>query len=265
MTGGVQGGHADWVVPHLNTIPRLNKPPLVYWMAGGAFQIFGPSEWAGRLGAALASLAAMLIIWALGRAMFDEKTGIAGALIWSTSIAPAAMGRTCNTDMLLAGSTTIVLWGIWLAIEDESSRWRAYFIAGFGMGLSMLAKGPVGVALPLLIGFVYIAVTRKWNRINWLGLIVALAIAALMSAPWFIAIEKQQPGFTYNFIIAENLGRFAGGEDYHKATPFWFYGPVVISGLLPWTAFLGTPLCAFGKLLTSKNATRSGFYGYGPD
>ena len=102
MTGGVQGGHADWVVPHLNTIPRLNKPPLVYWLAGGAFQIFGPSEWAGRLGAALASLAAMLIIWVLGRAMFDEKTGIAGALIWSTSMAPAAMGRTCNTDMLLS-------------------------------------------------------------------------------------------------------------------------------------------------------------------
>ena len=145
-----------------------------------------------------------------------------------------------------------MLWGIWLAIEDESSRWRAYFIAGFGMGLSMLAKGPVGVALPLLIGFVYIAVTRKWNRINWLGLIVALAIAALMSAPWFIAIEKQQPGFTYNFIIAENLGRFAGGEDYHKATPFWFYGPVVISGLLPWTAFLGTPFMRFRQNIDLK-------------
>ncbi len=250
MIGGVQNGHADWVVPHLNTIPRLNKPPLIYWLAGGAFKLFGPSEAAGRLGAAIAAFAVLLILWTLGRAMFDEKTGIASVLIWSTAAAPAAMAHTCNTDMLLAGSTTIVLWGIWLAIEDDSARWRAYYIAGFGMGLSMLAKGPVGVALPLLIGFLYIAFTKKWQRINWLGFVIALMITALMSAPWFFAIEKSQPGFTKHFLITENLGRFAGGEDFHKKTPFWYYIPVVITGLLPWTAFLGT---AFARLKLSTD------------
>ena len=252
MQGGVQNGHANWVVPHLDTIPRLNKPPLIYWLAGGAFKVFGPSEWAGRLGAAVFSVAVLLILWLLGRAMFDEKTGIAGALIWATAAAPAAMARTCNTDMLLAGSTTIVLWGIWLAIEDDLASWRAYLIAGFGMGLSMLAKGPVGIALPLFIGLVYLALTKKWHRINWFGVAGALFIAALMSAPWFFAIEKQKPGFTYHFIVTENLGRFAGGEDFHKKTPFWYYIPVVISGLLPWTAFLGTTFTRFRQAESVK-------------
>lgn len=179
MIGGLEGSQPDWVVPHLNTIPRINKPPLIYWLAGSAFKIFGPSEWAGRLGAALAATAVMFIVFALGRKMFDERTGIAGALIWSTSLLPAALGRTCNTDMLLACGITVVMWGIWLALAEADTKrkaWPAYLLAGFGMGIAILSKGPVGVALPLVIGFLFILFCKRWHTVNWPGLIVALLI-----------------------------------------------------------------------------------------
>ncbi len=234
MIGGVEGSQPDWVVPHLNTIPRLNKPPLVYWLAGTFFKIFGVHDWAGRLGSAIAAVLVLWLVFQLGRAMFDEKTGIIAALVWASSIFPVSLGRTLNTDMLLSATMTIVLYGLWFAVREGAS-WRPYAIAGIGMGLAMLAKGPVGVALPLLIGLLYLWRTRLWNRLRWPGVLAAFLIAAAISAPWFFAIEQRQPGFTKNFIFTENLARFSGSVEHHKPSPIWYYLPVTLLGLLPWT------------------------------
>jgi 4-amino-4-deoxy-L-arabinose transferase-like glycosyltransferase len=254
MSGGLPGGSADWVVPHLNTVARLAKPPLIYWLTGGTFELFGPSEWASRLWPALAAVAVLFIIFAMGRQMFDEQTGIAGALIWSTSLMPGIVGRSCNTDMLLCLSMTMVFWGMWLAFSGNSStakRWLPYGITGLGMGLALLAKGPVGAALPLLIGFVFLCWTRSWLRVTWWGVVFSFFLAVVISCPWFIAMEKSQPGFIYRFIVSENFGRFSGEEDFHKSTPFWFYLPIVVAGLVPWTHYLTLAFRRFGQATDS--------------
>lgn len=241
MTGGLPGSTANWVVPHLNTVARLAKPPLIYWLTGATFELFGPGEWAARLWPALAGVSVLFVIFFMGRQMFNEQTGIGAALIWSTSLMPGIVGRSCNTDMLLCLSMTLVFWGMWSAFLNDAlttKRWPPYGIAGCGMGLALLAKGPVGAALPLLIGFVFLCRTRNWSKVNWWGLVFSVFLAVVIASPWFMAMEQSQPGFVYRFIVSENFGRFSGEEDFHKSTPFWFYLPVVVAGLLTWTAFL---------------------------
>jgi 4-amino-4-deoxy-L-arabinose transferase-like glycosyltransferase len=155
--------------------------------------------------------------------------------------------------MLLAGALTLATYGVWLALdggsstpEDTANETRPILIpalvAGLGMGLALLAKGPVGAIFPLLIGFVALVFTRRLRVLAsarvWIALAVALAVALLMAWPWVVAISARIPGFLSDFILKENVARYSGGVEFHKPSPPWFYIPVLLVGLLPWSAFL---------------------------
>ena len=73
MAQPFNGTAPDWIVPHLNTIPRINKPPLVYWLGAISYRILGVSEASTRLISALAAIVVMLTVWRLGHAMFSER------------------------------------------------------------------------------------------------------------------------------------------------------------------------------------------------
>ena len=256
MAQPINGGAPDWVVPHLNTVARLNKPPLVYWLAAISFRIFGPSAGAGRLASALAAIAIMLITWRLARAMFGEQAGLFSALVWATAIFSCGMARVLNTDMLLSFTMTLILWGIWRVIETKPrSPLLSFSIIGLGMGLALLAKGPVGVALPLIIAFIYLFLARRWRVLwanwSWRGAAMAVLIAVIIGVPWYLAVAQRKPEFLAHFLFKENLARFSGGEEYHKKTSLFFYVPVVLLGLWPWSPLL---LQALARLRLKKSA-----------
>jgi len=273
MARGFDGGAPDWVVPHLNGVPRLNKPPLVYWCCAAAIRLLGDSEMAGRLPSMLAGAGVALLLWAWGRRAVDEATGRLAALVWLSATFPFASARTANTDMLLSAALALATFGVWMAIdggaaEDDfapasgrgeslghsasplhpsflrSPELRGGLIAGVGMGLALLAKGPVGALFPLITGLAALVASRRWRVLLsgrvWAALGVALAIALAMAWPWVAAVSARVPGFLRRFLIEENLGRYsgAGGVEFHKPSPPWFYVPVVLLGLLPWSAFL---------------------------
>ena len=258
MIAPLDGSAPDWVVPHLNTLPRLNKPPLVYWSAATLFQLLGVSVASARLVSALAAIGVMLVLWRLGAVMFGEKTGILAALVWVSSTLPFILARLLSTDMLLAFSTSLALLGIYqIAARENKSKTpiSAVGISGIGLALALLAKGPVGVVLPLLIllawlALVFIRIPQNLKvdgfiRRLFVPALIASIIAATLAAPWCLAIARSQPAFLRNFLFGENLARFTGSTFYHDAKPFWFYVPILIVGLLPWTAFLWPALKMF--------------------
>ncbi len=74
----------DWLVPHLNLVPYLEKPPLVYWLTAMSLGAFGLGEWAARLPSALAALAGLYLAFWLGRALWGERQGLWGAVVLAT-------------------------------------------------------------------------------------------------------------------------------------------------------------------------------------
>ena len=249
MARGFEGQSPDWVVPHLNTISRLNKPPLVYWLGATFYNIFGAHEWSGRLGSAFFAIGVMLLVWHLTRRVWSERVGLFAAMIWTTSLLPFGMARFMNTDMLLCGAITLAMFGLWRAIEysmrDDATRrfdFVAFVIAGLGMGLALLAKGPVGLVLPLASAFFYLLAARRWQVLRngriWLGIVLSVLLAVAMATPWYLAVHARDPGFLSQFLGVENVDRFAGGKSFHNKTPFYYYVPVVLLGMLPWTPLL---------------------------
>jgi 4-amino-4-deoxy-L-arabinose transferase-like glycosyltransferase len=255
MAFGLDGQKPDWVVPHLDTVARLNKPPLIYWTTATMFRVFGPSEIAGRLPSALAAIGVLLLLFLWGRAAFGTWIGVAGALVWTTSALSFAMGRVANTDMLLTASIALACFGIYWSIE---SRRKLLFgaLAGVGMGLALLAKGPVGLAMPLVVAALYLTIIKGWKKAPWGALVVALGLAIVIGAPWYLAVEAQRPGFIKQFVFAENLARFSGQEAYHKPTSKLFYLPILLVGMLPWTGFLLVSPCHFEALSSREGRTK---------
>jgi 4-amino-4-deoxy-L-arabinose transferase-like glycosyltransferase len=276
MAGQMDGRPADWVVPHLNGAARLNKPPLIYWCSALCFKLLGASEQAGRLPSMLAGagVAWLLLVW--GRAAAGERTGRLAALVWLSALFPFLFARIANTDMLLAASIALAAYGVWRATDggrdtststpqntaeasaeaatqsrcataSQTSRdvWLGALCAGIGMGLGLLSKGPVAMVFPLATGLAALVTTRRVRELLsprlWAALAVALAMAVAMALPWVLAVQARVPDFLQRFLLDENLNRFSGGVQYHRPSPWWYYLPYTLLGMLPWSAFL---LCA---------------------
>jgi len=76
----------DWLIPHLNLLPYLEKPPLVYWLTALCFQVLGPSELAARLPSALCALGGIILAYGLWKAFWRPAAGMLSALVLANCV-----------------------------------------------------------------------------------------------------------------------------------------------------------------------------------
>lgn len=227
----------DWITPHFDTLPYLDKPVLYFWFVAGSFHAFGLSEWAARLPSALAALGTLLLTWFLARRMFGGSTGLAAGVVFSTVPLAIAFSRTVIFDMTLTFFVTLAIAAFWLG-EGSGFRETRWDVVAFGsMGLATLTKGPVGFLVPLLSLLAYAGLRGRigeLKRIRWgLGLAVFLAVVL----PWFIAVSARNPGFPKYALWQESLLRFATHRA-HRGGSIFYYIPVYLAGFFPWSFFL---------------------------
>src|SRR5271156_400483 len=223
----------DWITPVLGGQPWLEKPPLYYWQAMLAYSVFGVSDWAARLPGAIDATFMVLAVYFFLR-RFRSEFELDGALITASCAGIIGYARAASTDMALAAAFTIAMLGWWAWRESGEKNYLAAFY--IFMALGALAKGPVAPFLAFVV-IVFSAVAIHESqlilRTLWLpGIFLFCAIAL----PWYIAVQMRNPEFFREFIVEHNLGRFSRNL-YHHTEPFWYYLPVVLIALLPWTVF----------------------------
>ena len=225
----------DWVTPVLGGQPWMEKPPLYYWSAMLAYRTAGMViDWAARVPSAVFSTLMIFFIYAWAR-RFRPGTQLDAALITAASALVVGFGRGASTDMPLTAMFTIAMlcWWGWYASGRRSWLLLFYFFSGLGT----LAKGPVAVFLAALILVVFALLRRDRRLITrtlWpVGIVVYLAVVL----PWFVAVQRANPDFFHVFIVQHNLARYATDLYRHKQ-PFWYFLPVGMAGLLPWTIFV---------------------------
>ena len=240
----------DWITPTLGGKPWLEKPPLYYWQAMLAYSIFGVSDWAARLPSAVdATLMVVAIYLFLQR--FRPGFQLDGALIAASAAGVIAFARAASTDMPLAAMFTIALLAWYAWYESERQLYLAVFYAFLALGA--LAKGPVAPFLAAVIVSFLAATKRDYRlilRTLWVpGTLLFCAIAL----PWYVAVQIKNPEFLRIFIFEHNLARF-GTNLYHHREPFWYYLPVTLLALLPWTVFIATSFVEMMLALWSERA-----------
>jgi 4-amino-4-deoxy-L-arabinose transferase-like glycosyltransferase len=230
-------GH-NWITPTLGGTGWLEKPPLYYWQAMLAYSIFGVSDWAARLPSAVdATLMVVAVYFFLRR--FRPGFQLDGALIAASASGVIGFARAASTDMPLAATFTIAMLAWYAWYESASKRYLA--LAYIFLGFTMLAKGPVGPFFALAIVVIFSAAKGDYRLIAKTCWIPGITLFALTALPWYIAVQLRNPEFFRVFILEHNLGRF-GKDLYHHTQPFWYYLPVVLLGLVPWTMFVSVAL-----------------------
>jgi 4-amino-4-deoxy-L-arabinose transferase-like glycosyltransferase len=221
----VQGG--DWLTPHYNYVYRWQKPILYYWLTAVTYTIFGASEYAARLWSALSGVALAFMTWKVGRQLTarDDTGWLAGAVA-ATCFGYVVIARLALPDLPLALFITLAIHALF------SGRW---VLAGVAMGLGLATKGPVALAIPSLVFGAAWFVERPTMRAKDLGvLILAFAVVGL---PWYAAMWNRH-GMAYleSFFVGDNFERFATAR-FNEPRSIVFYVPIVIGGLVPWSAF----------------------------
>ena len=220
------------VTPILYGQPWLEKPALYYWRAMGFFKEFGVSDWSARLPSA--SGAGFLIILSfLHLRRFRPGGHLDAALIMASSVAIVGFARGASTDMQLAAPFCVGMLG-WYAWYETGKKFWLFDLYFFG-AFATLAKGPVAPFMALAIIVAFLGLRKEWSALRrtiWLpGILLYLA----MVLPWYIAVQRRNPSFFREFFLDHNLKRYTSNY-YQHHQPWYFYGVVLVLGMMPWTA-----------------------------
>ena len=234
----LRSGH--WLVPTENGLPFFHKPPLFYWLAATSMQLFGANAAAARIASLIGAVLGGFGLYVVTR----RRAGLAmaGTTMLVLATEPFFFGgaQFANLDMLVAGciALAIVLAGdAVLAAERGEPQLRTMVASWAAAALGVMAKGLIGIVLPGLVVLVWLAVTGRPRSI--LKLLSPLGIAAflLLTAPWFLAVQADHPGFARYFFVYQHFERFTAGG-FNNVQPWWFYFVLVPVLTLPWSAWL---------------------------
>jgi 4-amino-4-deoxy-L-arabinose transferase-like glycosyltransferase len=226
----------EWIVPYLQREPYLDKPPLVYWLIMGSYRLFGVHDWSARLIPALAVHATVLLTYLLGRRVLGEPAAFWGALLLALAPGFLSVGRLLVLDGLLSLWIALSVFAAFEAVRGPRLRWGWWLLAAAACGLGVLTKGPVAVLLLLPPLWVYRRIERAARTTGALAWLVFVAVLLAVALPWYLALCLRMPDFARYFLWEHNVVRFLAPFDHLR--PIWFYGPILLVGLLPGTLLL---------------------------
>ncbi len=226
----------SWHIPTFNWDLRTAKPILLYWLMRPAFAVFGEGEFAARLPSAVCFAGVVLVVSALGRRMFDARTGFLAGLIACSSMGLVYLGRASITDAPLILFVCLYFWSL---VRWQQSGWW-WVGCGVASGLAVLTKGPaVGLILPAATVVLYLLWSRQWKQyVNWRALLGVLAFV-LVAAPWYVYVSAETKGeWPRAFFLKDNVNRASEAMEGHSGLPVVYEFVVVCVMFAPWSGFL---------------------------
>lgn len=246
----------NWIVPTYNYNLRVDKPALLYWLQIASYTTFGVTEFAARFPSALGGLFSLFATYALGTIMFGAGTGFFAGLILLAMPAWAGSAHFANPDSLLNACVAWSFFVFFKGYQNNNSTWLLW--GGIITGIGMLAKGPIALALPLLIIFLFLLWEKQTKRLLSIHLLGALFLFFLIAGPWYIWVGVETK-FQWHrgFFFTHNLGRFSTAMENHSG-PWFYYLLVIAIGSAPWSAFIGmTLLNAKKELFNTELSTQA--------
>jgi 4-amino-4-deoxy-L-arabinose transferase-like glycosyltransferase len=233
----------DWVTPRLNGINYFEKPPLVYWLIAGSESVFGQNEWAARAVPALFALGGVLLTYAAARSLYDRSAGLLSAAVLGTSLLYFALARILLLDMAVSVLLSATLFCFILGVREPPGakrRWLFYGLYG-SAALATLTKGLIGFLVPGAVMFFWLLIFNQWKRLRPFHLPTGALLFLAIAAPWHVLASLHNETWAHRYFVYEHWERFTSSAA-SRPGPWWYFIPIALLGLFPWTGFLWNAL-----------------------
>jgi len=229
----------DWVTPHEDFFPVLDKPMFFYWLIAISYKAFGINEWAARLASVLAAVGCFALVYRFTRNRWGPWEALWSGLILISGVEFFILSRIVIFDMSLTFCITLGLYAFFEAAHaDETMRCRIYCALMYvGLAAGTLIKGLVGLLIPGLVIFFYLLIANRWSILRSLYLIPGALLFLALVAPWYFLAEARNAGFLRYYLWDEHFGRFATGS-FDREQPWYFFLVFLAVGFLPWSVLL---------------------------
>ncbi|MFT5778360.1 MAG: 4-amino-4-deoxy-L-arabinose transferase-like glycosyltransferase [Crocinitomicaceae bacterium] len=249
----------------------LDKPPLSFWMSSASITMFGINNFAYKLPAFLLAILGIYSTYRFTCLFYSKKTGIFAALILASTQALFLMTNDVRTDTSLLAFVIFSVWQLMLFVQRNS--WKNLILGFIGVGLAMLAKGPIGiVAIAAALGTHFI-LKREWRHIFKWQWLVGICIAALLLIPMTyglytqfdlhpekIVYDLQGPSGVEFFYWTQSFGRITGDSAWQDDSGFFFFFHSILWDFQPWILYLILGLAAtIGNFLRKTKSKSSEF------
>ena len=215
----------NWFVPSFNGKPRLNKPPLSYWVVAPFYSLFSPSVFWERFPMALLAYGSVLAVFLTGTILYDHQVALWAAGIFATTFRFLILSRRLLIDVLLL---FCLLWAIAFFLSWIHSQKKHHFLlASLFLGLAFLAKGPVAF-LPLLFLGLYLWIDGQIHRLGQAPWVAGGLIYSFLCSFWFVLLgitTGWEP--VMEFFLSDNLGRFVS-VDFGPQRGLFYYAGVFL-------------------------------------
>ncbi len=222
----------DYVLPRLNGLPYLDKPVLYFAASAVSVKIAGPTAWAARLPSLFFTLGTVVLVAWFANRHLDATSAVTAAVVVLSTPFTLAYSRTVIFDAALTFFVTLALLSFYEAVQARDSRgpyWRA---TGWGaVALGVLTKGPIALALPLLVAVPFAAWRR---RLRTLADGTSLLLFVAIVLPWVYVVSQEIPGYLHYVVVTETALRI-GTDALGRSEPWWYFFVILPAAALPWS------------------------------
>ncbi|HEY9132964.1 MAG TPA: glycosyltransferase family 39 protein [Dyella sp.] len=256
----------DWLFPHRGSELYSDKPPMLMWLEAASYSLLRSWRVAFLLPSLLAALGCVLLVYDLGRRLWNRRVGIYAGMALLMCFQFVFQVKRAQIDPLVVFFITAGNYGL-LRHTLLGPNWRMYWLGCFCAGLGVITKGVGVLALLMLVPYA-IAARWRWQGLpamgkgtwwRWLlGLPAALLAIALWLVPMLLVAHargESNPAYlayVNDILFRQTAGRYANAW-HHVHSPV-YYIPILLFSWLPLSLTYPGTLPRWWRALKAKDA-----------
>lgn len=232
----------DFVKITYNGEPRYHKPPFIYWLQALSMQEFGVGAYAVRLPSAVLGVLTLFgFFFMLDHMTRNLRFALIASAVLALNLSFLVVAQAATADMALNFFSLMLTMVLLQNVYAKQNSFVALVLAGLLLAGGLLAKGPVVLLVPGVVGLTLLVlrlddVADLFRRANPLVILPVMLVGLL---PWVLGIlQAEGAAFFKEFILEQNLQRFFGGFGNTQSSSPFYYVWVLLVGFFPWVLFL---------------------------
>jgi 4-amino-4-deoxy-L-arabinose transferase-like glycosyltransferase len=229
----------DFIVPYMDGLRYLIRPPMHFWLVAASYKLLGETEFATRLPLGLAMIGMVLLTFEFGRRFFGRRAGVYAALGVATSLGMFIFTRIMIPEAIYALAFEGIFYLFLRSWTGSLDARLGYWGAAALCAVAVLTRSLIGFLFPAGAIVAFLTLTRGWKRWRELRLFSSAAVFLALAAPWHILAGLRTPGFFWAYFINEHINRALGTRIPHDyaAVPLGIWWVAHLAWLFPWSFF----------------------------